>query len=91
MALRMYHSKTEIKDVAIKPCPFCGSTNLVITEEESFNRLCEENGRSLISIECKICNVEAKLYTIPNNNYWLGVGLMIAKWNTRNGGNKDAD
>ena len=83
MAIKMFHSGTEIQDVAYKPCPFCGGTNLSITEKDSFDNLCEENGSSMISIGCKVCDTEIHLFSVPNNNYWMGAGLIIAKWNTR--------
>lgn len=91
MALFMEISKTEIKNVAHKPCPFCGNTHLIVTDKDSFDELCKENGKSLVDIECNVCNTRMYMYSVPNNNYWLGVGMLIAKWNTRNGGNKNAD
>ena len=87
----MYYSKSEIKDVAIKPCPFCGNIKLYVTDQKDYEELCEKNGHAMLSIECKVCDTELKMYNIPNNNYWMGVGMLIAKWNTRHGGNKDAD
>ena len=83
MSLRMYSSGEEIKDVVIKGCPFCGNQNLTITEKQSFDELCEEHGSALMQIECSVCNTVNTLYSIPDNNYWLGVGLLIAKWNVR--------
>ena len=83
MSLKMYHSKTEIKDVIIKGCPFCGNQNLIITEKRNFDKLCEEHGSALMQIQCSVCDTINTLYSVPDNNYWLGVGLMIAKWNAR--------
>lgn len=80
--LKMYHSGTELKDIVINGCPFCGSKNLTISEKESYERLCEENGSALMQIECK-CGVSNRLYDIPSNNYWIGVGMLVAKWNAR--------
>ena len=91
MAVRMFHSKKEIEGVFVKPCPFCGSTNLIVSEEDSYNKLVEENGHSMIDVECAVCKTEVKLYDVPGNNYWIGVGMIIAKWNTRNGGNNDGN
>lgn len=85
MSLKMYHSGEEIKDVIIKGCPFCGNQNLTITEKQNFDELCEEHGSALIQIECRVCDTVNILYSVPDNNYWLGVGLMIAKWNARCG------
>lgn len=83
MSLRMCSSGEEIKDVVIKGCPFCGNQNLSITEKQSFDKLCEEHGSALMQIECRVCNTVKNLFSIPDNNYWLGAGLLIAKWNVR--------
>ena len=83
MSLKMRSSGTEIKDVSIKGCPFCGNKDLEITDEETYNKLCEENGSALIGVECHECATENKVYDIPQNNYWIGVGMIIAKWNVR--------
>jgi len=91
MAMFMELSKTEIKNVAHKPCPFCGNTKLYISEQKNYEELCDENGHSMLSIECKVCKMDLKEYDIPNNNYWLGVGLLVGKWNRRNEVKEDAD
>ena len=83
MSLRMYSNGEEIKDVVIKGCPFCGNQNLSITEKQSFDELCEEHGSALMQIECRVCNTVNTMFSIPDNNYWLGVGMLIAKWNAR--------
>lgn len=83
MAIKMLHSGTEIQDVIYKPCPFCGGTNLMITEKDNFDSICDKNGSSMLSIRCAICSSETHMYHIPNNNYWMGVGMIIMKWNTR--------
>ena len=85
MSLKMYHSKTEIKGAVVKGCPFCGNQNLLISEQKDYEKLCRENGSSLLKIVCRVCNTENTLYDIPDNNYWIGVGFLIAKWNTRCG------
>lgn len=91
MAVKMLHSKKEIDGVFVKPCPFCGSTNLIVSEEDSFNSIVKEHGSAMVDVECAVCKTEVKLFNVPGNNYWMGIGMLIAKWNTRNGGNKDAD
>jgi hypothetical protein len=83
MSLKMYHSGTEIDGVVIKECPFCGNENLLVTEKDSYETLCEENGSSCMSIECRVCDTRKALYTIPENNYWIGIGMIISKWNVR--------
>lgn len=94
MALKMESSTgdgREIQDAYAKPCPFCGGTNLEITNEETYNKLCRENGSSMMEIKCKVCRMGLPMYNIPGNRYWMGAGMLLSKWNTRNGGEKDAD
>lgn len=86
--LKMELSEKEV-DAAVKPCPFCGnSQKLFITDEKLYRELVEENGSSLIGISCNVCNTTQRLYSIPDNNYWMGVGMLISKWNTRHGKDK---
>lgn len=82
---------TAIENVVHKPCPFCGNTKLFVTAEDRFARLVENHGTAMISLKCSVCDTEMPLYHVPNENYWMGVGMLVGKWNTRNGGNKDAD
>ena len=83
MSLKMFHSGTDINGVFIKGCPFCGNTNLLISEQKDYEKLCKEHGSSLVKIVCRVCNTENTLYDIPDNNYWIGVGMIIVKWNAR--------
>lgn len=83
MSLKMRTNGTEIKDAVVKGCPFCGNKDLVITDKETYEKLCAEQGSSLLEIVCKVCHTENSLYDIPDNNYWIGVGMMISKWNIR--------
>lgn len=85
MSLKMNHSKTEIKGVIIKGCPFCGNQNLQITDKQWFDELCEEHGKALMQIECRVCDTTKTMYSVPDNNYWIGVGLLVARWNMRCG------
>lgn len=84
-------NKQEIENVTHKPCPFCGNTRLFISAENDFNELCEEHGRAMIKMGCNVCKTEMHQFDVPNNNYWLGVGMIISRWNTRNGGNNDGN
>ncbi len=85
MPLKMYHSKTEIKGAVVNGCPFCGNQNLLISDQENYEILCKKNGSSLVQIVCKVCHTEKTLFDIPDNNYWIGVGMIIEKWNARCG------
>ena len=68
----------------ILPCPFCGEVdNLVVTNPETFQSLVEENGGSLINITCRRCRLDFKLYDIPDNNYMMGLGRLVERWNHR--------
>lgn len=91
MALLIEGTKDEIVGVVHKACPFCGNMKLYVTNKKSFDRLCEENGASLVSVKCRVCDTEMSEYSVPNNNYWMGMGMLIGKWNTRNGGNVDGN
>lgn len=83
MAMTMFLTGEEVPNVIYKPCPFCGGTNITISDEKHYNNLCAENGGSMLSIRCSVCDTEVHLYDIPNNNYWMGVGMILAKWNSR--------
>ena len=91
MKLKMVYSGKEIKNVVFKPCPFCGNDTLIVTEEKTYNDLVEEHGSSMLRMECKVCDTEKRLFDIPNNNYWMGLGMLISNWNTRKGGDNNAD
>lgn len=82
--LEMEFSGREVNAV-IKPCPFCGNQELFITDEKFYHELVGKNGNACICIECKACKTTQRLYHIPNNNYWMGVKILVVKWNTRHG------
>lgn len=68
----------------VKNCPFCGSSDeLRITSRESYDKLVKKHGSSLIEISCRRCDISYRLYNIPDNNYDMGMGIMITKWNNR--------
>lgn len=83
--MKVMNTKEQLIEVGdIKPCPFCGELDdLTITDAGSYGDLVEAHGSSLISINCRKCDLEKKLYRIPGNNYMLGLGILITKWNTR--------
>ena len=81
--LRMEYDNKEIEDTGFKACPFCGNEKLVITPKSQYDEICAEHGSALVSIECRKCHTEKKLYDIPDNNYWLGIGMLIGEWNRR--------
>ena len=67
----------------IKACPFCGNKDLIVSSKSQYDEICAENGSSLVGIKCCKCDTEKKLYDIPDNNYWLGIGMLIGEWNRR--------
>lgn len=82
--LRMeFEENVAVDSPDIKACPFCGNKELVVSLKSQYEEICEENGSSLIAIKCCKCHVEKKLYDIPDNNYWLGLGILIGEWNQR--------
>jgi len=81
--LKMEHSGRKVLEGGIKPCPFCGNQDLTISEKDVFHELVNENGSSLLAIECNTCNTVLRLFEIPENNYWFGVGMLVATWNRR--------
>ena len=81
--LTMNDDSATISDKIIKPCPFCGNDSLELTSDDIFDTVCHKNGSGMISISCHKCDAEKKVYSIPGNNYWLGVGILIGEWNRR--------
>lgn len=84
-------NNTEIENVVHKPCPFCGNTKLKVMAENQFVGLVKKYGSAMLTLKCTVCKVEMPLYDVPNENYWMGVGMLVSKWNIRNGGNNDGN
>lgn len=85
MALTMMFSGRLVTE-DIKPCPFCGGDVLEINDRKMYEDLVKEDGHSMLSIWCKGCNTEVKLYDHPDNvtsDYVTGCEKIIKKWNTR--------
>ena len=87
--LKMYDSTKIMSSNSFKACPFCGNDCLEFTNEDKYNELCAEHSYgSMLSIKCEKCHTEKNLFDIPDNNYWLGLGILISEWNRRsNDGN----
>lgn len=63
----------------IKPCPFCGSTNIKVTTKEHFN-----DTPGCMHIECTTCSSEAWVFDHKNElTYNQICHNMIKKWNRR--------
>lgn len=84
MKIKCEYSEEELEVGKIKPCPFCGETeHLIITDPERYGNLVEEHGSSVIVLECKKCDMEMRQHGIPGNNYMMGTGMLIERWNHR--------
>lgn len=81
--LKMMFSGEKFEDIECRPCPFCGGTNFTITNKKNYDDLVEKNGSSCIGIECNGCDTEMRLFDIPNNQYIMGMKMLVTKWNTR--------
>ena len=78
-----FEEKVAVDNPDIKACPFCGNKDLTVTSKNQYDEICAEHGSAMVNIECKKCYMEKKLYDIPDNNYWLGIGMLIGEWNRR--------
>jgi len=84
MKIKCDYSEKGIEVGKITPCPFCGmQERLTITNPESYERLVAEHGSSVIVLRCKGCDMEFSQHDIPNNNYMMGAGKLIERWNHR--------
>lgn len=84
MKIKFDYKENGIEVGEIAPCPFCGEhEHLTISDPESYGELVAEHGSSVIVIRCRSCNTELSQHRIPNNNYMLGVGLLLGRWNHR--------
>ena len=84
MKIKFDYKANGIEVGEIASCPFCGmQERLTISDPESYEKLVAENGSSVIVLRCRGCNMELSQHSIPNNNYMLGVGLLLGRWNHR--------
>lgn len=65
-----------------KPCPFCGGKRLIVTDEETFNRLYEENGGACVRLWCVTCDLDLYDHS-DGSNYSARLKKLLNKWNTR--------
>lgn len=77
----------------IKSCPLCGGKNIFILEKDTYEELIKENGDACMTIECADCNTETKVFSFhcQKRDYETMRAAILEKWNTRNGGNDNAD
>lgn len=84
MKIKVDYKENGLEVGKIEPCPFCGEhERLTITGQESYEKLVAEHGSSVIVLRCKGCDTEFSQHDIPNNNYMMGVGKLVERWNHR--------
>ena len=66
-----------------KPCPFCGSKNILISTREHYYSLYYDNGSATIAIHCPKCSLDLYEHDIVEFNYEQKRKTLIKKWNTR--------
>lgn len=69
-----------------KPCPFCGGTNIRVTEREFFDNIIAEQGHACIVAGCPDCTADVTHFghdeeDVPD--YDVRVRLVLAMWNRR--------
>lgn len=68
----------------LRPCPFCGGTPEITTEEHYGDLLLSsEDGKACIRIRCPECKVEMYDHNYNFNAYEDRLVLAVAKWNRR--------
>lgn len=70
--------------IDIKPCPFCGGTNLDISAESDFYHLQKKHGNACIDIRCWNCHVDMFEHTYSEKDYNKRREMLLTKWNRRN-------
>ena len=84
MKIKCDYSDKDIEVGNVRPCPFCGmQERLTITDPESYEKLVAEHGSSVIVLRCKGCDMDLSQHDIPGNNYMMGAGKLIERWNHR--------
>ena len=86
----MRYFNEDIFEVAkhFKPCPFCGSDEIVVERKSFFDELVSENDSALLSCNCLECHAEGKV--LPTEigeenytNYKAFRDRLREKWNRR--------
>lgn len=67
----------------VKPCPFCGGEELLITRKKDFIALYENHGSATISIECPECTACMYEHDYNGKDYMKKVNRLLNKWNER--------
>lgn len=72
------------KTTTLKPCPFCGNSELYIMTKEFFENLIEENGNAMQDIKCTGCGMTFPEYNMEDSTDYEKVrNRLIDRWNTR--------
>lgn len=78
-------TQEKIESGQVKPCPFCGGTDIRIETREFFDSLIRRYDSAMLSIGCADCGAETCTYGHDGNDYDQRRAALIAKWNTRRG------
>ena len=65
------------------PCPFCGGSNLEITNEKDFNTLDRDNNGAAIRISCNDCNFDLWEHAHGEHDYFKRRMMLVRKWHRR--------
>lgn len=72
-----------MKEIKLKPCPFCGGEKMNITKRNDFYELQGMYGSVAMKIRCCTCDVEMWEHSRSEHDYRKRVGQAVAKWNRR--------
>ena len=68
-----------------KGCPFCGGTNLWVTDRKSYEEVLGRKGKAAVSVQCKGCS--CTLYSLQKETaeteYERRIEILWEKWNRR--------
>ena len=65
-----------------KTCPQCGKLDrLDFTQQDTYERLRDENGSACVTVECRRCNLELRDHSREISEYEDRMVLLCYKWN----------
>lgn len=67
-----------------KCCPLCEKTDQVVIEtKEFYDEVVDEHGSTVLTIECKRCNLEVNDYDMEKTgDYAMARDRVVEKWNS---------
>lgn len=67
----------------LKPCPFCGNTELSVSSRENFYELQGESGTASIHVTCWECGTDQWEHSWSEHDYDKRIQMLADKWNRR--------